>query len=161
MIKSYISFNFFFHMYNIFNLITISCDYPRPWGMYFQDTASAHMEALIKLYDNITSLGPLLCVIVTTLLICFLADNSEVAKQADTSQVPKRELIPKQLPNEDNKIYSNLVWVRIPVGEVRDIHGNVITLSIPGIFVFDDRSTPGLIPTTVLSRRARFKVMDY
>jgi hypothetical protein len=31
----------------------VSCDAPRPWGLYFQDTASPQMEALIELHNNI------------------------------------------------------------------------------------------------------------
>ena len=38
---------------NIFNLFRLDCDSPRPWGMYFQDTASPQMEALVELHDNI------------------------------------------------------------------------------------------------------------
>lgn len=34
---------------NIFNY----CDAPRAWGVYFQDTASPQMEALVELHDNI------------------------------------------------------------------------------------------------------------
>jgi len=30
-----------------------SCDAPKPWGLYFQDTASPQMEALIELHNNI------------------------------------------------------------------------------------------------------------
>ena len=40
-------------MSNLFNLLTITCDAPRPWGVYFQDSASPQMEALIELHDNI------------------------------------------------------------------------------------------------------------
>ena len=29
------------------------CDSPRPWGLYFQDSASPQMEALVELHDNI------------------------------------------------------------------------------------------------------------
>ena len=36
----------------IYNLV-ISCDAPRPWGLYFQDSASPQMEALVELHDNI------------------------------------------------------------------------------------------------------------
>ena len=35
------------------NLFSFNCDAPRPWGMYFQDTASPQMEALVELHDNI------------------------------------------------------------------------------------------------------------
>ena len=31
----------------------VNCDAPRPWGMYFQDSASPQMEALAELHDNI------------------------------------------------------------------------------------------------------------
>ena len=31
----------------------LQCDAPRPWGVYFQDSATPQMEALIELHDNI------------------------------------------------------------------------------------------------------------
>ena len=31
----------------------VSCDAPRAWGLYFQDSASPQMEALVELHDNI------------------------------------------------------------------------------------------------------------
>ena len=31
----------------------ILCDAPRPWGIYFQDSASPQMEGLVELHDNI------------------------------------------------------------------------------------------------------------
>jgi len=41
----------------ISNLFTFSnefiCDAPRAWGLYFQDSASPQMEALVELHDNI------------------------------------------------------------------------------------------------------------
>ena len=39
---------------NLFkNSIFTTCDAPKPWGMYFQDSASPQMEALAELHDNI------------------------------------------------------------------------------------------------------------
>jgi len=35
------------------NNIHESCDAPRPWGLYFQDSAAPQMEALVELHDNI------------------------------------------------------------------------------------------------------------
>ena len=32
---------------------TLHCDAPRPWGIYFQDSATPQMEALVELHDNI------------------------------------------------------------------------------------------------------------
>jgi hypothetical protein len=29
------------------------CDTPRPWGLYFQDSATPQMEGLVELHDNI------------------------------------------------------------------------------------------------------------
>jgi heme/copper-type cytochrome/quinol oxidase subunit 2 len=29
------------------------CDAPRPWGVYFQDSGTPQMEALVELHDNI------------------------------------------------------------------------------------------------------------
>nr|UFP91282.1 cytochrome c oxidase subunit 2 [Phaeoplaca camptidia] len=33
--------------------LTIYCDAPRPWGIYFQDSATPQMEGLVELHDNI------------------------------------------------------------------------------------------------------------
>jgi len=33
--------------------ITDSCDTPKPWGLYFQDSATPQMEGLVELHDNI------------------------------------------------------------------------------------------------------------
>ena len=46
--------NLFFNLYsNIFNITIDSCDAPRAWGLYFQDSASPQMEALVELHNNI------------------------------------------------------------------------------------------------------------
>lgn len=39
-------------MNKILNIINY-CDSPQPWGLYFQDSASPQMEALVELHDNI------------------------------------------------------------------------------------------------------------
>jgi len=40
----------FFHIIkNIYN----NCDAARPWGLYFQDSATPQMEGLVELHDNI------------------------------------------------------------------------------------------------------------
>ena len=39
-------------MFNLFKNI-INFDAPSPWGIYFQDSATPQMEALIELHDNI------------------------------------------------------------------------------------------------------------
>jgi hypothetical protein len=36
-----------------FGFSVTSCDAPRAWGLYFQDSASPQMEALVELHDNI------------------------------------------------------------------------------------------------------------
>jgi hypothetical protein len=39
-------------MLNLFNLSFFnSCDTPRPWGLYFQDSATPQMEGLVELHD--------------------------------------------------------------------------------------------------------------
>ena len=35
-----------------FSNIFENCDAPRAWGLYFQDSASPQMEALVELHDN-------------------------------------------------------------------------------------------------------------
>jgi hypothetical protein len=30
-----------------------NCDAPKPWGLYFQDSATPQMEGLVELHDNI------------------------------------------------------------------------------------------------------------
>jgi heme/copper-type cytochrome/quinol oxidase subunit 2 len=42
--------SFFFVYYSGSN---VSCDAPRAWGLYFQDSASPQMEALVELHDDI------------------------------------------------------------------------------------------------------------
>ena len=37
----------------IFSLGVVHCDAPRPWGIYFQDSATPQMEGLVELHDNI------------------------------------------------------------------------------------------------------------
>jgi len=33
--------------------VTSQCDAPKPWGLYFQDSASPQMEAIVELHNNI------------------------------------------------------------------------------------------------------------
>ena len=41
-------------MLNLLNLSLFNnCDTPRPWGLYFQDSAAPQMEGLVELHDNI------------------------------------------------------------------------------------------------------------
>ena len=41
-------------MLNLLNLSLLNyCDTPRPWGLYFQDSATPQMEGLVELHDNI------------------------------------------------------------------------------------------------------------
>ena len=40
-------------MTELYKNLFIACDAPRPWGTYFQDSASPQMEALVELHDNI------------------------------------------------------------------------------------------------------------
>ena len=40
-------------IYNLWKNFFEHCDAPRPWGLYFQDSASPQMEALVELHDNI------------------------------------------------------------------------------------------------------------
>ena len=40
-------------MLNFFKNISLQCDAPKPWGLYFQDSASPQMEGLEELHDNI------------------------------------------------------------------------------------------------------------
>jgi len=35
------------------NLLSYKCDVAMPWGMYFQDSGSPQMEALVELHNNI------------------------------------------------------------------------------------------------------------
>ena len=40
-------------MFQLFlNNIHEYCDAPRPWWIYFQDSAAPQMEALVELHDN-------------------------------------------------------------------------------------------------------------
>jgi heme/copper-type cytochrome/quinol oxidase subunit 2 len=37
----------------LYSNIINSCDTPKPWGLYFQDSATPQMEGLVELHDNI------------------------------------------------------------------------------------------------------------
>ena len=41
------------NLFNIYYYLSEHCDAPQPWGVYFQDSASPQMEALVELHDNI------------------------------------------------------------------------------------------------------------
>jgi hypothetical protein len=42
----------FIYMLNLLNLNLLSnCDTPRPWGLYFQDSATPQMEGLVELHE--------------------------------------------------------------------------------------------------------------
>jgi len=52
LVKSY-GFSHEFIMGNTFNTGIILNDAPRAWGLYFQDSASPQMEAIVELHNNI------------------------------------------------------------------------------------------------------------
>jgi hypothetical protein len=35
------------------NIFIYKCDVPMPWGLYFQDSGSPQMEAIVELHNNI------------------------------------------------------------------------------------------------------------
>lgn len=37
----------------LFKNVYLQCDAPRPWGLYFQDSAAPQMEGLVELHDNV------------------------------------------------------------------------------------------------------------
>nr|QCW06947.1 cytochrome c oxidase subunit 2 [Drechslerella brochopaga] len=37
----------------LFKTVYLQCDAPRPWGLYFQDSAAPQFEGLVELHDNI------------------------------------------------------------------------------------------------------------
>ena len=40
-------------IFNMLKNIYNNCDTARPWGLYFQDSATPQMEGLVELHDNI------------------------------------------------------------------------------------------------------------
>ena len=50
-IVTYMLYNFY--NLNLTKLDMLYCDAPRPWGIYFQDSATPQMEGLVELHDNI------------------------------------------------------------------------------------------------------------
>lgn len=52
--KYFLSVSLLFILFTTsFYMASILCDAPRAWGLYFQDSASPQMEALVELHDNI------------------------------------------------------------------------------------------------------------
>ena len=55
------------------NIINVEyCDTPRPWGVYFQDSASPQMEGIVELHDNIMFYLVIILFGVTWLLISII-----------------------------------------------------------------------------------------
>jgi heme/copper-type cytochrome/quinol oxidase subunit 2 len=55
-LKPWLNFSFFVSCIVILSMNfipSITCDAPRAWGLYFQDSASPQMEALVELHDDI------------------------------------------------------------------------------------------------------------
>ena len=59
------------------------CDAPRPWGLYFQDSASPQMEALVELHDNIMFYLVIILFavgwIITSILVKFIYTKSPIS----------------------------------------------------------------------------------
>lgn len=55
------------------------CDAPRPWGIYFQDTASPQMEGLVELHNNILFYLVIILFVVTWILFSIVI-NYNTAK---------------------------------------------------------------------------------
>ena len=45
--------NLVIKLYNLNFSTSLTCDTPRPWGIYFQDSASPQMEGIEELHNNI------------------------------------------------------------------------------------------------------------
>ena len=47
---------------NMYKHCTLLCDAPQPWGVYFQDSASSQMEALVELHDRVIFFSLIVCI---------------------------------------------------------------------------------------------------
>ena len=54
---------------------SLSCDAPRPWGIYFQDSGTPQMEGLVELHDNILFYLVIILFAVMWILISILRMN--------------------------------------------------------------------------------------
>ena len=72
-------YNLFCVARNFFEL----CDAPRPWGLYFQDSASPQMEALVELHDNIMFYLVVILFavgwVLTAIVVKFISTNSGIS----------------------------------------------------------------------------------
>ena len=71
-------------MLNLLQLSLINrCDAPRPWGLYFQDSATPQMEGLVELHNNIMFYLAIVLFAVGWVLISvvrtFAADKSPIS----------------------------------------------------------------------------------
>ncbi len=82
---------------NIYEL----CDAPRAWGMYFQDSASPQMEALVELHDNIMFYLLIILFGVGWILISIIRHN-----------ISKKSLISNKYVNHGTLI--ELIWTIMP-----------------------------------------------
>ena len=69
------NFTYIYIIVLILSIIGISIDYndtPRPWGLYFQNSASPQMEGIIELHDNILFYLVIILFTVGWMLMCML-----------------------------------------------------------------------------------------
>ena len=59
-------------------LTTNFCDTPRPWGLYFQDSATPQMEALVELHDSIMYFLVIILFAVGWIMITIIRNFSQV-----------------------------------------------------------------------------------
>src|SRR5437868_3670062 len=72
----------------LLNYIHEYCDAPRPWGLYFQDSAAPQMEGLVELHDNIMfyliiilfGVGWVLVSVITKLQQCKISNLTQILK---------------------------------------------------------------------------------
>ena len=64
----------------LYTNIVNGCDTPKPWGLYFKDSATPQMEGLVELHDNIMFYLVICLGFVATLLVIILAVQEAVAR---------------------------------------------------------------------------------
>ena len=84
------NFTYIYLIVLILSIIGISIDYndtPRPWGLYFQNSASPQMEGIIELHDNILFYLVIILFTVGWMLMCMLKKYSNLQLSIPTRHV--------------------------------------------------------------------------
>jgi len=89
------------------------CDAPRPWGLYFQDSATPQMEGLVELHDNILFYLVIILFGVGWILASIVKNYSYKVAPISHKYLNHGKYVPIKKCFKFNKINNNLYYIRL------------------------------------------------